>query len=70
MPRPLEFSPHAAGNRKSFNVGLKKRPSGSRLLGMSLISSAWSTGETLYLALVLVAFLSFAVALAYVSTRR
>jgi hypothetical protein len=51
-------------------VGLKKRPSGSRLSGMSLIPSAWSTGEALYLALVLVAFLSFAVALGYVSTRR
>ena len=38
-------------------------------LVMSLVPSAWSTGETLYLALVLVAFLSFAVALAYVSTR-
>ena len=37
---------------------------------MSLIPNAWSTGEAIYLALVLVAFLSFAVALAYVSNRR
>ena len=37
---------------------------------MSLIPSAWSTGETLYLAVVLVAFLSLVVVLAYHSNRR
>ena len=37
---------------------------------MSLVPSAWSTGETLYLAVVLAAYLSFAVVLAYVSARR